>query len=70
MNGDGHRDLTAFMSGGNVRVFAGDGSGNWTQLASFQVPEPYYSAMRVGGDADHNGSLLAPGPPETWRRRG
>jgi hypothetical protein len=55
VNGDGHRDLTAFMSGGNVRVFAGDGSGNWTQVASFGVPEPYYSAMRVGGDADHNG---------------
>ena len=55
MNGDGHRDLAAFMSGGTVLVFAGDGSGNWTQIASFQVPEPYYSAMRVGGDADHNG---------------
>ncbi len=55
MNGDGYRDLTVFIEGGNVRVFTGDGQGNWTQAASFLVPERTYSAMRVGGDADHNG---------------
>jgi hypothetical protein len=43
------------MAAGNVRIYTGDGSGNWTLAASFIVPEPYYSAMRVGGDADHNG---------------
>ncbi|MER3544604.1 MAG: hypothetical protein C4311_08360 [Chloroflexota bacterium] len=55
VDGDGYRDLTVFIEGGNVRVFTGDGQGNWTQAASFLVPERYYSAMRVGGDADHNG---------------
>jgi len=55
MNADGYGDLTVFGSGGNVMVFAGDGSGNWTQVATFQIPEHTYSAMRVGGDADHNG---------------
>lgn len=55
MNGDGHRDLTVFIGGGNVRVFAGDGQGNWVEAAAFQVPEVTYAAMRVGGDADHNG---------------
>jgi hypothetical protein len=58
MDGDGSRDLTVFTEdagGGRVVVYAGDDSGNWTQTATFQVPELYYSAMRVGGDADHNG---------------
>lgn len=55
MNGDGYRDLTVFIDGGGIRVFSGDGQGNWTQAASFTMPERYYSAMRVGGDADHNG---------------
>lgn len=55
MNGDGYRDLTVFIEGSNVRVFTGGGQGNWTQAASFVVLERYYNAMRVGGDADHNG---------------
>lgn len=55
MDMDGYRDVAAFGSG-QVRIWAGDGSGSWTEIAYFTTPTPgYMQAFRVGGDADHNG---------------
>jgi hypothetical protein len=55
MNRDGHVDLCAFGSG-QGRVWAGDGAGGWTEVASFTTPSPGdFEAFRAGGDVDHNG---------------
>lgn len=55
MNVDGHVDLVG-AGDGYVRVWAGDGSGGWTVLATIGTPSPgTMEALRVGGDADHNG---------------
>lgn len=55
MNLDGYMDVVAFGSG-DVVVWTGDGAGNWTPETMFNTPNPgYKSALRVGGDADHNG---------------
>ncbi len=55
MDMDGNLDVAAFGDG-QVRIWAGDGGGGWAQIASFSTPSPgYFSAFRVGGDADHNG---------------
>jgi hypothetical protein len=55
MNMDGLADVAAFGNG-LVRVWLGDGAGNWSQAAQFTLPSPgYYSAFRIDGDADHNG---------------
>lgn len=55
MDMDGHVDLVAF---GNheLRIWGGDGAGNWTELVSWTTPTPgEMVALRVGGDADNNG---------------
>ena len=55
MNSDGFMDLIAF-SDGIVRVWLGDGAGNWTQAADINIPnQGTFVALRVEGDADHNG---------------
>jgi hypothetical protein len=55
MDVDGHVDVAVFGEG-LCQVWAGDGTGSWTQAASFTTPFPGdLSAFRVGGDADHNG---------------
>jgi hypothetical protein len=55
MNLDGHVDVCAFGSG-QGRVWAGDGSGGWSEAASFSTPASgSYEAFRAGGDVDHNG---------------
>lgn len=55
MDRDGHVDLCAFGSG-QGRVWAGDGAGGWTEIASFATPSPGgFEAFRAGGDLDHNG---------------
>jgi len=55
MDMDGHLDVIAF-GGGQVRIWGGDGTGQWNEIASFTTPAPgSLSAFRVGGDADHNG---------------
>ncbi len=55
MNMDGENDVAAFGDG-QIRIWAGDGGGGWTEVASFSTPSPgYFQAFRVGGDADHNG---------------
>jgi PKD repeat protein len=54
MDMDGYVDVIAFGHG-QVRIWAGDGSGGWTQVASFTTPAPGYAeALRVGVDVDHN----------------
>ena len=58
MDLDGHGDVVAFASGnpGLLKVYAGDGAGNWTQIASVSTPDCCdYAALRAGTDADHNG---------------
>ena len=59
MNLDGHGDVVAFDPGdpnGLLVVYAGDGSGNWQQVASVATPESCgCAAFRAGVDADHNG---------------
>ena len=58
MNLDGHGDVVAFASGdpGLLKVYAGDGAGSWTQVASVSTPDCCdYAALRAGTDADHNG---------------
>ena len=55
MNMDGNLDTAAFGNG-QMRIWAGDGSGGWTEIASLTTPSPgYEQAFRVGGDVDHNG---------------
>jgi hypothetical protein len=55
MDMDGYGDVAAFGTG-QVRIWAGDGAGGWTQIASFTTPSPgYEQAFRLGGDVDHNG---------------
>jgi hypothetical protein len=55
MDLDGYIDVVAFGNG-DVVVWTGDGTGNWTPVTMFSTPNPgYKSALRVGGDADHNG---------------
>ena len=55
MNIDGFADVVAFGDG-TTTVWLGDGAGNWASATTFTTPAPgYYSAFRVGGDADHNG---------------
>jgi hypothetical protein len=55
MDVDGHGDVAAFGYG-TVRVWTGDGAGNWTLATTFTTPTPgYKEAFRAGGDADHNG---------------
>ncbi|UCG15774.1 MAG: VCBS repeat-containing protein [Phycisphaerales bacterium] len=58
MDLDGHGDVVAFASGnpGLLRVYAGDGAGRWTQVASVSTPNCCDdAALRAGTDADHNG---------------
>jgi hypothetical protein len=55
MNMDGYADIVAFGNG-LVRLWLGDGAGNWTQASQFTLPSPGYAkAFRVDGDADNNG---------------
>jgi hypothetical protein len=55
MDIDGFVDIVAFGDGVTT-VWLGDGAGNWSPATTFTTPAPgYYSAFRVGGDADHNG---------------
>jgi hypothetical protein len=55
MDMDGKSDVIAFGTG-QLTVWGGDGAGSWTQIASLTTPAPGYAqALRVGGDADHNG---------------
>lgn len=55
MNADGFVDLCA-LGGGHVKVWLGDGQGNWTEAADITTPSRGgYSALRTGADFDHNG---------------
>ncbi len=55
MDLDGAMDLVAFGDG-QLTIWTGDGSGNWTQSAALNSPTPgYHTALRTGGDTDHNG---------------
>jgi hypothetical protein len=55
MDGDGWLDLIA-IGNGIVRIWLGDGGSSWTLAATWTMPAPGdYSAMRAGGDVDHNG---------------
>jgi len=82
MNLDGHGDILAFRDGssspGEVAVFAGDGTGNWQQIASITTaPNDDYAAFRAGVDCDHNGypdvvviqEEYVGGLPIAWRNR-
>ncbi len=55
MNADGFADLLAFGRR-QLRVWTGDGAGNWTEAASLVTPAAgTYAALRTGADFDHNG---------------
>jgi FG-GAP-like repeat len=55
MNIDGLMDVIAFGDS-TITLWLGDGTGNWTQDATFYTTYPGTAeAFRVGGDADHNG---------------
>lgn len=55
MNSDGFLDLVT-MSGPTVKIFLGDGAGNWTEDAAFDLSEDGDAkAFRAGGDLDGNG---------------
>ncbi|MFH2000929.1 MAG: VCBS repeat-containing protein [Planctomycetota bacterium] len=54
-NNDGWLDIVVYSSP-TGRIYLGDGSGNWTQDASWTMPAPgEASALRVDGDMDHDG---------------
>uniref|UniRef100_A0A7C4CB32 VCBS repeat-containing protein n=1 Tax=candidate division WOR-3 bacterium TaxID=2052148 RepID=A0A7C4CB32_UNCW3 len=55
MNADGFVDVCA-LGGGQVKVWTGNGAGNWVEAATITTPSPGgYSAFRTGADFDHNG---------------
>jgi hypothetical protein len=55
MDVDGKMDVLAFGDG-LVTAWRGDGVGGWVQATQFTLPNPgYFTAFRVGVDADHNG---------------
>lgn len=55
LNGDEYLDVVTY-SGTMGRTYMGDGQGNWTADATFSYSTPgHFSAMRVGGDFDHDG---------------
>jgi hypothetical protein len=55
MNADGFVDLCA-IGGGHVKVWLGDGQGDWAEATDITTATPgYYSAFRTGADFDHNG---------------
>jgi hypothetical protein len=55
MNADGFVDVCA-LGGAHLKVWLGDGQGNWTEAADITTPTPgYYTAFRTGADFDHNG---------------
>jgi hypothetical protein len=55
MNADGFTDLVA-LGGGHVKVWLGDGQGNWAEAADITTPAAgTYAALRTGADFDHNG---------------
>jgi len=55
MNADGFVDVCA-QGGAHLKVWLGDGQGNWTEAAGISTPTPgYYTALRTGWDFDHNG---------------
>ncbi len=54
MDGDGRAELVA-QTKGAVTVFDA-GSGGWFEVTSMETVAPgYHSALRAGGDVDHNG---------------
>jgi hypothetical protein len=58
MDLDGHGDVIGYGYGSNaqVQVFAGDGTGNWTPIATIDSAASCgHSAFRAGVDVDHNG---------------
>lgn len=55
LDGDGFLDIAAY-NGPTGYTFLGDGTGNWTADATWTMPSPGdASALRVDGDADHDG---------------
>jgi hypothetical protein len=55
MNIDGHADISA-ISGQNIKIWHGDGAGNWTLDAAFSLGvNATPKAFRSDGDLDHNG---------------
>ncbi len=55
MDADGFIDVCA-LGRGLLKIWTGDGAGNWTEAASINTGTPgYYSALRSGADFDHNG---------------
>jgi len=55
MNSDGNADVVA-ISGQNIKIWLGNGQGNWTLDAQFSLggnAGPQF--LRCGGDIDHNG---------------
>ena len=54
MNLDGHGDIVA-CARGQIRVYGGDGAGNWELLTTVNIGGSGAKAFRAGVDADHNG---------------
>ena len=55
VDGDGDLDVVAYAAP-TGKVFLGDGTGQWTADATWQMPSPgAASALRVDGDFDHDG---------------
>jgi hypothetical protein len=55
VNGDGYIDVVA-QGSSLLKVWTGDGTGNWTEAAQFNTSSPGTGqALTVRGDIDHNG---------------
>jgi len=55
MNSDGFEDITS-IAGQNIKIWLGDGIGNWNLNAEFSLGvSATPKGFRVGGDLDHNG---------------
>ncbi|UCE73576.1 MAG: VCBS repeat-containing protein [Methanomassiliicoccales archaeon] len=63
INNDGHLDVIAASDGNGLRVFLGDGAGNWAPVASHPATSGGFGGVACGDyDADGNLDIFAGSP--------
>ena len=63
INNDGNMDVVGATDGDGVRVYLGDGKGNWTTVAKHPVTTGGFSDVKVGDlDSDGNKDIIVGSP--------